>query len=101
MIIPYSKESLQTYEKINNNNGYTVNKIYRNTEHNILYYINSKGYMHVLRPCTIGLNGKITGYGLNDLMLTKDNMLQDKGYYCTFNTKEELIQYINKAIEQE
>lgn len=46
-----------------NNNGkatvtsYYVNQIYKNEQYNLYWFINSKEYAHVLKPCKVLLNG--------------------------------------------
>ena len=80
MIGVYSGESLKTMEKIMDNvKNYYPNQTYKNNQYNIYWFVNSKGYLHVLRPSNVTMNGKIIGYAIHDYMLTKDNMLDDKG----------------------
>ncbi len=91
MIGVYSGESLETMEKIMGSvKSYYPNKVYKNEQYNIYWFINSKGYMHVLRLSKVNINGKISGYAINDFMLTKDNMLDDKGMIFQADTQKEI-----------
>ena len=73
----YSGEALATMEKIMATiTAYTVNKVYKNQEHNIYWFINQNGYMHILRPCNVRLDGKHLYFAIEDYLLTKNNMLQ-------------------------
>ena len=55
----YSGEALATKEKIMATiSSYTTNTVYKNQEHNIYWFINNNGYMHILRPCNVRLDRK-------------------------------------------
>ena len=101
MIGVYSGESLKTMEKIMDNvRSYYPNQTYKNNQYNIYWFINSKGYLHVLRPSNVTMNGKIIGYAIHDYMLTKDNMLQDKGVLHRFSTIEEVCNKMEELINE-
>lgn len=101
MIGVYSGESLKTMEKIMDNvRSYYPNKIYKNNQYNIYWFINSKGYLHVLRPSIEKMNGRIVNYTIKDFMLTKDNMLQDKGVLYRFSTIEEVCNKMEELINE-
>ena len=92
MIGVYNGEALKTMEKIMDNvRSYYPNQIYKNNQYNIYWFINSKGYLHVLRPSNVTMNGKIIGYAIHDYMLTKDNMLDDKGILFQADTQKEIV----------
>ena len=101
MIGVYSGESLKTMEKIMDNarSDYT-NHTYKNNQYNIYWFINSKGYLHVLRPSIEKMNGRIVNYIIKDFMLTKDNMLQDKGVLHRFSTIEEVYNKMEELINE-
>lgn len=89
----YSGESLATYEKVMNGmQAYTPNKIYKNEKFNIYYFVNSHGYMHILKPMSVKMDGEILYYSIEDYMLTKDNMLRSKGWRGEFVTIREVIE---------
>ena len=101
MIGVYSGESLKTMEKIMGNvRSYYSNHTYKNNQYNIYWFINSKGYLHVLRPATEKMNGRILNYTIKDFMLTKDNMLQDKGVLHRFSTIEEVYNKMEELINE-
>jgi hypothetical protein len=98
MVGKYNGEALATIEKIKGSiNCYIENKVYKNTQYNIYWYINRSGYLHVLRPCKTTLNGKVLHYSIEDLLLTKDNKLSQKWV----NGKYETIQKVIEELEQE
>ena len=101
MIGVYNGEALKTMEKIMDNvRSYYPNQTYKNNQYNIYWFINSKGYLHVLRPATEKLNGRILNYTIKDFMLTKDNMLQDKGVLHRFSTIEEVYNKMEELINE-
>ena len=92
MIGVYNGESLKTMEKIMDNvRSYYPNQTYKNNRYNIYWFINQRGYLHVLRPSNVTMNGKIIGYAIHDYMLTKDNMLDDKGIVFQADTQKEIV----------
>lgn len=92
----YSGEALVTKERIMATiTAYTVNQVYKNKEHNIYWFINQNGYMHILRPCNVRLDGKTIYFAIEDYLLTKDNMLQSKGH----NGRYESVQAVIKELE--
>ena len=95
----YSGEALATKEKIMATiTAYTVNQVYKNHEHNIYWFINSKGYMHVLRPCNVRLDGKIIYYAIEDYLLTKDNMLESKGHNGRYGSVQAVVEELENMV---
>ena len=95
----YSGEALATKEKIMATiTVYTVNQVYKNHEHNIYWFINSKGYMHVLKPCRVTLDGKFLHYAIEDNLLTTDNMVQSKGSNGNYETVTEVLEELERRI---
>ena len=93
----YSGETFTTVKKIMSTiTVYTVNKVYKNYEYNIYWFINQSGYMHILRPCDVRLNKKHLYFAIEDYLLTKDNMLISKGH----NGRYESIQAVIEKLEQ-
>ena len=93
----YSGEALATMEKIMGNiTSYYPNKVYKNTEYNLYWFINSKGYMHVLKPCKVTLDGKLLHYAIEDNLLTTDNMVQSKGSNGNYTTIQEVIEELER-----
>ena len=102
MIIPYNNDSLETMEKITDNKkSWYANALYKNITHNIYWYINKKGYLHILRPCKVTMNQRILHYGIEDFMLTKDNMLKSMATNGIYKTIEECIEFLNGQLINE
>lgn len=101
MICVYNGEALKTMEKIMDNvKIYYPNQTYKNNQYSIYWFINSKGYLHVLILSTEKMNGRIINYTIKDLMFTKDNMLQDKGVLYRFHTVEEVANKMEALINE-
>jgi hypothetical protein len=95
----YSGDALNTMEKITGNiTTYEVNKVYKNTEYNIYWFINQNGYIHVLRPCKITIDGKVLHYSIEDNLLTKDNMLKSKGNSGDYKTVDEVLEELERRV---
>ena len=95
----YSGEALATMEKIMaTTTVYTVNKVYKNHEHNIYWFINQNGYMHILRPCNVMLDGKHLYFAIEDYLLTKDNMLQSKGHNGRYDSIQSTIEELERRV---
>ena len=95
----YSGEALATMEKIMATiTAYTVNKVYKNQEHNIYWFINQNGYMHILRPCNVRLDGKHLYFAIEDYLLTKDNMLQSKGHNGRYESIQDTIEELERRV---
>ena len=95
----YNGDALSTYEKIMDGmRTYTVNQVYKNEKHSIYYYVSSHGYMHVLRPTVVRMSGKILYYAIADYLLTKDNMLQSKGWNGRFETIQAVVDELERRI---
>lgn len=96
----YNGAALATYDRIQEGHeAIIINKVYESTTASCLFYVNSKGYLHVLRPSTVKLNGTITGYCLIDYMLTKDNKIQEKSRTKEQKTPEALKDFIIELLK--
>lgn len=95
----YTGKALETKEKIMGNiTAYYPNKLYKNEEYNLYWFINSKGYMHILKPCRVTLDGKFLHYAIEDNLLTIDNMVQSKGSNGNYNTVAEVIDELERRV---
>lgn len=100
MIGKYSDKAMATMEKIKNDVvAYIPNKTYKNKIHNIFWFINSHGYMHILRPTSVKMDGKILYYAIEDYLLTKDNMLESKGYIGNYKSVQDVINELENRIK--
>ena len=95
----YNGEALATMEKImGDTTSYYPNKVYKNEKYNLYWFINSKGYMHVLKPCKVTLDGKLLHYAIEDNLLTTDNMVQSKGNNGNYTTVQEVIEELERRV---
>jgi hypothetical protein len=102
MIGKYNGKALETMEKIMDDvKSWYVNKVYFNSKHNIYWFINKNGYLHILKPESLKMNGKPLHYIIQDYLLTKDNMLKDNGNYGDFKTIENAIEYLNNEVNND
>lgn len=78
----YTGAALATYNRIQDGiENIYINKVYASKTARCLFYINKKGFMHVLTPGKTTLNGRVISYHLSDELLTKDNTLRNTGNY--------------------
>jgi len=90
----YTGAALETMEIIMGGmNPCKPNKTYYNDKYNIYWYVNTKGYLHVLQPCIMEYGGR-THFVIRDSMLTKDDMLKETSVYGDYTTKEDCIDAI-------
>lgn len=102
MLCPYKGAALSTLERIKGTvTSYYVNQIYKNEQYNLYWFINSKGYVHVLKPCKVLLNGKFLHYAIEDNLLTTDNMVQSKGTDGKYSTRKETIEELERRLHNE
>ena len=68
MLNKYNNKAYESYKKITNDiQEYYANELYHNEKHDIYFFVNSKGYLHVY---------DIDKKSITELMLTKDNELK-------------------------
>lgn len=97
MLIPYTGEALKTYEKIHTLSIYEHNKLYPFKD--TYYYINNKGYLHILLLSALRYKDRRSFY-ISDNLLTKDNELKEAGQYtCLYDTKEAAIESLLNEME--
>jgi hypothetical protein len=101
MLSPYDIRTEETRNKITEGKtSFYTNRVYKNSVYNWYWYINSKGYFHILKPCKINFDGHFSHYEIEDILLKSDNMTKSstKGFY---KTKEDCIQEIEKDMIKE
>jgi len=86
MMLPsYSQEAHETIDRMTGKRTrFTINKYYKSAEGKFYYYMNQKGYYHIVRPCRIKYDGEFSHFEIVDYLLTKDNNLKEtscKGFY--------------------
>lgn len=99
-ITRYQGNALLTYNKIQEGiETIYINKVYQSKTAKCCFYINNKGYMHILTAGKTTMNGNTIGFHLTDNLLTRDNMIQNKGNYTKdYKTIEELQNAILEMI---
>lgn len=98
-MIPYDYRTEKTRDRIDGDRmSYYPNKYYKSAEGNFYYYINTKGYYHILKPTRILYDGEFSHYEIVDYLLRKDDTLHEVKSYGYFKTKEELIEKINENL---
>ncbi len=98
MLGKYTGTAYETMKKVTENIPYIPNKVYKNTEYIIYWYINQAGYLHILKPQKVRTDGKILYYTVDDLLLTKDNALKSTGWKGTYKTPEALLETLEKEV---
>lgn len=97
MIGPYDKITEETRRlMLGNKTDYIVNKIYKSEIGNIPFYINNKGYYHILKIEKKVLTHNLIGYDINDYMLTKHNTFK---YIKNYGTYKALSDALNELLE--
>lgn len=97
MLSPYTGAARQTYEKIHTIGAYIPGHFYPFKD--TYYYINQKGYMHILLLSALTFKGRKQFY-VSDHMLTKDNMLKESGQRTRlYDTKQAAIDAILEVIK--
>lgn len=95
MLSPYDNRTEETRNKlIGNRATYSPNQYYKSAEGNVVFYINTKGYYHIVAPCRVNVDGVFSHYVVKDNLLTKDNKLKEVRSYGYYQTIED----VSKAI---
>lgn len=94
-MIPYDYRTKKTRDRIYGDRmSYYPNKYYKSAEGNFYYYINTKGYYHILRIRKVNLDGEFSHYEIVDYLLKKDDTLHEVKSFGYFKTKDELMELI-------
>ena len=95
MLSPYDRRTEAVRTRIMGKmKDYFPNQIYKSAEGNFYFFINNKGFFHILRPCRVNLNGEFSHVAISDYLLTKDNMLKETSCYGRFDNAEEVMQHL-------
>lgn len=102
MLSPYDNRTEETRNKLMGNRvTYSPNQYYKSAEGNVVFYINTKGYYHIVAPCKVNVNGVFSHYVVKDSLLTKDNMLKEVSSYGYYRTIEEVSEAILSNVTKE
>lgn len=95
MLSPYDIRTEETRNRIfGERECYIPNKVYKSAEGEFYFYINTKGYFHILKPCGVKYGEKIIHYEITDYLLTKENTLRETSSIGTYKTIEDCVQAI-------
>ncbi len=102
MNLPYDQRTDETRDRMcGNRRSYYPNKYYRSAEGNFYFYINTKGFYHILRPCKISYCGKFSHYEINDYLLKADNTLKLVKSYGYYKTREDVVLALEKNLAKD
>lgn len=102
MIAPYDKRTEETRNRIlGERRSYYYNKYYKSAEGNFYFYINTKGYFHIIRPRKVKYDGKFSHFEIVDYLLTKDNMLREASSGKSFKTMDDCIAEIESHMAED
>ena len=104
MLSPYDSRTVVTRNRILGEDrqmyfSYHPNKYYRSAEGgNFYFYINTKGFYHIVRPCKIKYDGEFSHYEIVDYLLKKDDTLKETKCCGNYKTKEDCIAKIEENL---
>lgn len=97
-IFSYTGEAAKTKEMIEEGRkDITLNTLYKHSR-GFYWKVNSRGYIHVILPGKVTLNGKFSHYEVQDYLLTGYNTLRVKSAYGNYDTRKECIEEIGKEL---
>lgn len=95
MVSPYDDRTEETRSRIyGNREGFVPNKYYQSAEGNFYFYINTKGYYHIVKPCKINYDGHFSHYEIKDCLLTKDGTLKEVSCRGVYETRDVAVEAI-------
>lgn len=93
-LFTYTGDAAKTKEAITSGvENIYINTIYEGNS-NFYWYINSKGYLHVVQPLKINFMGEFSHFEIIDYLLNNRNTLKETCRCGYFKTAEEAIEYI-------
>lgn len=100
MLSPYDIRTEETRQAITGNiSSYYTNKYYPvKGAKNTYFYINQRGYLHIVRPCKVKFDGRFSHYEISDVLLTSDNMLKETSCTGYYKTIEEAVNSIEENL---
>lgn len=96
--IEISSDALETKLMIEEGRKvYTINKLYKHSR-GFYWKVNRMGYIHIIMPVRMSLNGEINHYEIEDRLLTNDNTLRVTKSYGNYDTILDCIKDIEKDL---
>ena len=74
-------------------NPYMPNKVYQQND-GLYVFKNTKGFIHVLKPCKVKYDGELDHYEICDYLLTDKNTIKEVKSWGNFKTREDCIKKI-------
>lgn len=98
MKFTYTGKALETKLMIEEGRKvYTINKLYKHSR-GFYWKVNRMGYIHIIMPVRMSLNGEINHYEIEDRLLTNDNTLRVTKSYGNYDTILDCIKDIEKDL---
>lgn len=92
----YDGRTEQTRERITESKeSYCLNTVYTNSIYGWKWYVNSKGYFHIVKLARMKLNGKIKYYSIENARLKTDNTLHSEFEGQYFSLTDAIQAYRN------
>lgn len=102
MTSPYDNRTENTRNLIiGDRYSHYENKYYLSANGKFHYYINRKGYIHIVKPCRIRYDGEFSHYEISNYLLTPEDTIRETkcgGYY---KTREECIAAIEENLAKD
>lgn len=97
-IFSYTGEAAKTKEMIEEGRkDIALNTLYKHSR-GFYWKVNSRGYIHVIFPGKVTLNGEFSHYEVQDHLLTGYNTLRVKSSYGNYSTIKECMEEIEKEL---
>ncbi len=94
VLFTYTGDAAKTKDAITSG----VENIYINTVYEcnpkLYWYLNSKGYFHIVQPLKVNFMGKFSHFEIIDYLLNNKNTFKESCRFGHFNTAEEAREYI-------
>lgn len=95
MEYPYDIRTRTTRKKIaGDSDNILKNKVYKSLKGKFYFFINKRGFFHILIPCRVNKDGKFSHYEITEYLLTADDNLKEIKTYGNFKTREKCLREI-------
>lgn len=98
-ISPYTGKARESFDRVHTAGSYYPNKLYYSADTRNLYYINSKGYMHIYTTHK-GIINNTPVYYLTDDLLTTSNTIKEGATISNYMSKEDAKSYVLELISK-
>lgn len=102
MVSPYDDRTQEVRKRMmGERTSYFPNEYYKSAEGNFWFYINTKGYFHVMKPCRIWYGKEVSYYEMRDFLLKPDNTLKEVSQVGHFGSVEETDGWIGEHLAKD